>query len=410
MADRQTFDSDSEDEMPPGWEERVTTDGKVYYANHEAQKTQWFHPVTGKKKMVKGELPYGWERNITDDGTVFYVDHINQKTTYTDPRLAFAEEVKDNPLDFRQKFDASSSALQVLMGRDLTGKYAIITGANSGIGFETARSLALHGATVVMACRDLESAKRGKVTILNELAQAKVETMHIDLASLNSVKAFADKYIQTGWPLHILILNAGVFGIGFSMTEDNLEQTFQVNHLAHFYLTRLLVNVLMESAPARVIVVSSESHRMSTLSERDLFEDRVSPPKAGNFWHFDAYNNSKLCNVLFANELNSRLLPHGVVANSLHPGNMMSSGMPRHWWLYRLLFALVRPFTKSMQQGASTTVYCAVAEELSNVGGLYFNNCCRCPPSKAAFSKSMAAALWSLSEKLIDSRERQRVQ
>ncbi|RUS82634.1 hypothetical protein EGW08_009587 [Elysia chlorotica] len=360
--------------------------------------------------MVKGELPYGWERNVTDDGTVFYVDHINQKTTYTDPRLAFAEEIKDSPYDFRQKFDASSTALQVLMGRDLTGKYVIVTGANSGIGFETARSLALHGATVVMACRDLDSAKRGKAAIQDELAQAKVEAMYIDLSSLESVKAFADKYIQLGWPLHVLILNAGVFGLGFKITEDNLEQTFQVNHLAQFYLTKLLVNVLMESAPARVIVVSSESHRMSTLSEQHLVEDRVCPPKAGGFWHFDAYNNSKLCNVLFANELNNRLLPHGVVANSLHPGNMMSSGMPRHWWIYRLLFALVRPFTKSMQQGASTTVYCAVAEELSNVGGLYFNNCCRCPPSNAASSKSMAAALWSLSEKLLDRIDRLRVQ
>ncbi|GFR69832.1 WW domain-containing oxidoreductase [Elysia marginata] len=405
---RQAFDSDSEDEMPPGWEERVTTDGKVYYANHESKKTQWFHPVTGKKKTVKGELPYGWERNVADDGTVFYVDHINQKTTYTDPRLAFAEEVKDSPLDFRQKFDANSTALQVLMGRDLSEKYVLITGANSGIGFETARSLALHGATVVMACRDIASAKQARAAILNELSKAKVEIMHVDLASLASVKMLADKYIQNGWPLHILILNAGVFGVGFSVTEDNLEKTFQVNHLAHFYLTRLLVHVLMASAPARVVVVSSESHRMSSLSEQDLVVERVSPPKASSFWHFDAYNNSKLCNILFANELNCRLMPHGVVANSLHPGNMMSSGLARHWWLYRLIFALVRPFTKSMQQGASTTVYCAVAEELSNVGGLYFNNCCRCPPSKPTFSKSMATALWSLSEKLLDRRERQR--
>ena len=106
---------------------------------------------------------------------------------------------------------------------------------------------------------------------------------------------------------------------------------------------------------------------MSTLSERDLFEDRVSPPKAGNFWHFDAYNNSKLCNVLFANELNSRLLPHGVVANSLHPGNMMSSGMPRHWWLYRLLFALVRPFTKSMVSSSRSSNQVSAAENLTMI-------------------------------------------
>ncbi|CAG5128309.1 unnamed protein product [Candidula unifasciata] len=399
----QVFDSDSEDELPPGWEERVTTDGKVYYANHETQNTQWKHPVTGKKKVVKGELPYGWERSVTEDGTMFFVDHINQKTTYTDPRLAFAEEVKDSPLDFRQKYDGSSTALQILHGKDLTGRFVLITGANSGIGFETARSLALHGATVVMACRNVQSAHECRARILQERPEAKVEVMFIDLASLKSVQQFADDYEDMGWPLHILILNAAIFGTGYIQTEDNLEATFQVNYLSQFYLTKLLVNIMMRSAPGRVVVVSSENHRFSDLKENNLTVEKLSP-KTHTYWHMMAYNNSKLCNILFANELNCRLSPHGIVANSIHPGNMMSSGLSRNWWLYRLLFALVRPFTKSMQQGAATTVYCAVAEELGNVGGLYFNNCCRCPPCKLAENKSMAVALWSLSEQILNSR------
>ncbi|XP_005103964.1 WW domain-containing oxidoreductase [Aplysia californica] len=397
----QMFDSDSEDELPPGWEERVTTDGKVYYANHETRNTQWKHPVTGKKKVVKGELPYGWERNVMEDGTVYFVDHVNQKTTYTDPRLAFAEEVKDTPLDFRQKFDGSSTALQVLQGRDLTGKFALITGASCGIGLETARSLAIHGATVVMACRNMEAAHAGRALILAEQPKAQVEVLHVDFCCLRSVKDMAEQYQQKGWPLHLLILNAGVFGLPHSTTEDGLETTFQVNHLAQFYLTKLLINTLMRSAPARVIVVASESHRFSDLKESNISLDKLSP-KSGQYWHMSAYNNSKLCNILFSNELNSRLSPHGITANALHPGNMMSSQLSRYSWFYQIIFTLVRPFTKSMQQGAATTVYCSIADELTNVGGLYFNNCCRCLPTKSAENKALAVTLWSISEHFLN--------
>lgn len=107
-------DSDSEDELPPGWEERVTVDGSVFYANHLTKATQWTHPRTGKKKKVSGELPFGWERcTDKDTGKVVYVDHENKRTTYTDPRLAFAVEEKEHVHDFRQRFDASSTALQV---------------------------------------------------------------------------------------------------------------------------------------------------------------------------------------------------------------------------------------------------------------------------------------------------------
>ncbi|KAK7115495.1 WW domain-containing oxidoreductase-like [Littorina saxatilis] len=397
------LDTDSEDEMAPGWEERVTVEGKVYYANHETKVTQWTHPSTGKKKTVKGELPYGWERCFGDDGTVFYVDHINKKTTYTDPRLAFAEEVKSSIMDFRQKFDGSSTALQILHGRDMGTKYVLVTGANSGIGLETARSLALHGATVIMACRNLNAARECRAAIVKEMPKAKVEVMHLDLASLRSVREFAETYKNTGWPLHILILNAAVFGVPWQETEDGLELTFQVNHLAHFYLTLLLQPVLVKSAPARVVVVSSESHRFSGLTKETVNLESLSPP-ASKYSDIRAYNHSKLCNVLFANMLCTKLGTQRVTVLSLHPGNMMSSSLARHWWLYRLLFTLVRPFTKSMQQGAATTVYCAVAKELEGVGGLYFNSCCRCEASPKAHDPDLAETLWQFSVKLLQSK------
>lgn len=126
-------ESDSEDELPPGWEERVTVDGSVFYANHLSKATQWTHPRTGKKKRVSGDLPFGWERCVDKNtGKVIYVDHENKRTTYTDPRLAFAEEEKEHIHDYRQRFDASSTALQVLHGRDLSKQVALITGANTG--------------------------------------------------------------------------------------------------------------------------------------------------------------------------------------------------------------------------------------------------------------------------------------
>ncbi|KAH9499101.1 hypothetical protein Btru_006692 [Bulinus truncatus] len=268
----QLFDSDSEDELPPGWEERVTTDGKVYYAKLKISDFH-FPPVCSKivKSVLSTDLPYGWERS-----------------------------------------------------------------------FETARSLALYGAMVVMACRNLQAAHEARAKILQEQASAKVEVMHLDLASLKSVKMLADQYEEKGWPLHILVLNAGVFGIGFSLTGDNLETTFQVNHLSHFYLTKLLVNTLMKSAPARVVVVSSESHRVFRIQCNQAWErGRAKPVNC------------------------TRTI-------------------------------------EAQQQGAATTVYCAVAEELNSVGGLYFNNCCRCQPSKQADSKTLAVALWSLSEQILN--------
>ncbi|KAI4902701.1 hypothetical protein NFI96_028976, partial [Prochilodus magdalenae] len=144
-------DTDSEDELPPGWEERSTKDGWVYYANHEEMKTQWEHPKTGKKKRCAGDLPYGWEQETDDKGQIFYVDHINKRKTYFDPRQAFTiEDIQVKP----KRYDGNTAALEILQGHDLSNKVIVITGGNSGIGFETARSFALHGAHVIIACRN----------------------------------------------------------------------------------------------------------------------------------------------------------------------------------------------------------------------------------------------------------------
>ena len=156
-----------------------------------------------------------------------------------------------------------------------------------------------------------------------------------------------DRRARLPRPLHILILNAGVFAVPHCMTEDGLERTFQVNHLSNFLLVQLLEKHLLTSAPSRVIVVSSESHRFSFLTCENIDHEYLSPQSSSRFVPMVAYNDSKLCNVLFANQLNRRLGKHKVACYSVHPGNMISTSLSRNWWFYRMLFALVRPFTKS---------------------------------------------------------------
>nr|XP_009943679.1 PREDICTED: WW domain-containing oxidoreductase [Opisthocomus hoazin] len=323
--------------------------GQLSLTRHLEEKTQWEHPKSGKRKRVAGGLPYGWEQETDENGQVYFVDHINKRTTYLDPRLAFT--VEDNPVKptTRQKYDGNSTAMEILQGHDLSGKVVIVTGANSGIGFETAKSLALHGAYVVLACRNTSRGNDAVQRILVEWHKAKVESMTLDLASLQSVQHFAEAFKSKNVPLHVLICNAALFGAPWCLTEDGLESTFQVNHLGHFYLVQLLEDVLRRSSPARVVVVSSESHRFTEIKDSSgkLDFSLLSPSKK-EYWAMLAYNRSKLCNILFSNELNRRLSPHGVTSNSVHPGNMIYSSIHRNWWVYTLLFTLARPFTKSM--------------------------------------------------------------
>uniref|UniRef100_A0ABM5EU69 WW domain-containing oxidoreductase n=1 Tax=Pogona vitticeps TaxID=103695 RepID=A0ABM5EU69_9SAUR len=161
-------DTDSEEELPPGWEERTTKDGWVYYANHLEERTQWDHPKSGKRKRVAGDLPYGWEQETDANGQVYFVDHINKRTTYLDPRLAFTVEDSPAKPSAKQKYDGSTTAMEILQGRDMSGKTVIVTGANSGIGFETAKSLALHGAHIILACRNMVRANEAVQRILEE--------------------------------------------------------------------------------------------------------------------------------------------------------------------------------------------------------------------------------------------------
>ncbi|CAO1365959.1 unnamed protein product [Diamesa hyperborea] len=392
-------ETDSEDELPPAWEERVTNEGHVYFLNHVTKSTQWTHPRTSKMKKVKGDLPLGWQKSVGEDGKILYTHSEKNLSSFTDPRLAFAvEETNNSQSTIRQRFDASSTANAVLHGKDLCGKVALITGANSGIGLETAKTLALHGCEIIFACRSESSALEAIEAINLERKGSKLTFMKLDLSSLKSVQSFCTEVKKNYQLINYLILNAGVFALPHTLTEDGFETIFQVSHLSHHFMTLELSPLLTHES--RVVVLSSESHRFANLPSNGLTREILNPSQS-KFWSMMAYNNAKLCNVLFARELAKKWLHRGVCVFAVHPGNMISTNITKNWWFYRFLFAIVRPFTKSMQQGCATTVFTATAEELTGLTGIYLNNCYICEPSKLAQNDAMSEDLWNISQKMI---------
>ena len=390
-------ETDSEDELPPGWEERATIDGQVYYANHLVKSTQWTHPRTGKRKTVSGSLPFGWEQRHLPDNKILYVNHQEEKTSYVDPRLAFAKEIVDpgdGLKDFRQRFDASSNALQVLHGQDLSQKIAIVTGGNSGIGFETARTLARAGCLVILACRSLSKAESSVADILEERPHAKCKALHLDLTSLASVEAFHAEFQKQFSKLDILILNAGIFGVD-QRTQDGLESTFQVNYLSQFYLANLLKPLLMKSTMPKMVTLSSESHRFSLKTESADFMHLSAASNHSTY----AYNDSKLFQLMFV--LQADTLWDKIHCIAVHPGNMVCSGLTRHWWPYKFIFNLVRPFMKSLQQAAASVIFATAAPEMNYVGGIYVNNCVPCQPSQVAQNQKFRHILWQTSLRIL---------
>lgn len=196
---------------------------------------------------------------------------------------------------------------------DVAGRVAIVTGSNTGIGKETAMGLARYGVHVILACRNMTLANEARAHIIRETGNQNIRCMKLDLSSFKSIRKFADEFLATDSPLHILINNAGVMGMKRRLTEDGLEEHIGVNHFGHFLLTMLLLRRLIESKPSRVISVSSYGHRVVTMRKDDLMGEK-------NYNRFFAYCQSKLANVYFANALAKRLANTGVTSNSLHPG------------------------------------------------------------------------------------------
>ena len=270
----------------------------------------------------------------------------------------------------------------------------LITGCNAGIGYETARALAAHGAHVFVACRTRAKANETIERIRAAHPQAKLSPVELDLSSFARIRqAVSQLEIDA---LHVLICNAGLFMAEYKPTADGIESTVGVCHYGHFLLTTLLIDKLRKGAPARVVVVASESHRYPARLDVARF-----PLQSRNFKNLIAYGQAKLANVLFANELTRRYRDQGIVANSLHPGSMIGTSIFRDSLPARLLALGLRPFTKSIEQGAATTVYCATADELAQTGGEYFRDCKPHPMSRGARDAEVAKQLWELTEQRV---------
>lgn len=270
----------------------------------------------------------------------------------------------------------------------------LVTGCNAGIGFETARALAAHGAHVIVACRTLDKAAATVERIRAAHPQAKLTPLAIDLGSFASIRQAASS-IDVDL-LHVLLCNAGLYMGEYSTTTEGIESTVGVCHYGHFLLTSLLLDKLRRAAPARVVMVSSESHRYPSRLDLSRF-----PLEARNFKNLIAYGQAKLANVLFANELTRRYRDAGIFANSLHPGSMIGTSIFRNSLSAKLVGLAFRPFAKSIEQGAATTVYCATASELTGAGGQYFRDCRPRAMSQGARDSEVAKRLWERTEAFI---------
>ena len=294
----------------------------------------------------------------------------------------------------KRQYNARTSADDVVEGHDLSGKSIIVTGANTGIGYQTARALASIGGVVTLACRNTEAAEQACQKIRQQHPEANVTAMRLDLSDLNSVSKFAKEYPQD--TLSLLINNAGSSAPRLMTTAQGFERTVGVCHIGHFLLTELLMPKLLAAQSSRVVMVSSESHRYpAQLDFKNLGKAQ------GPYRSMRAYGQAKLCNVLMADELQRRYGSQGLTACSVHPGALVTTDFGRESMLFRAAFWLASPFTKNPNQGAATTVYCALHEPASEIAGGYFSHCQRARQTPEAKDPQVAARLWSLSEQWV---------
>ena len=308
-------------------------------------------------------------------------------------------------------FGMTSTTDDVLSGIDLTGTHVLVTGASAGLGVETTRALAAHGASVTMAVRDLAKAEAARAGILTTVPDADLELRRLDLASLASVRAFTTAYLADGRPIDLLIGNAGIMACPQGITADGFELQFGTNHLGHFLLVRDLLPMLTATPGKRVVLLSSSGHRISDVDLDDPgFERTPYDP-------WVAYGRAKTANVLCAVALDRRLADHGSQAMALHPGGIVTE-LGRHLTDESLaqLQALRppgdQPFWKSVEQGAATTCYAATAPELTGQRAWFYEDCGRAeitddplaPKGVRAYAldADRAEALWRLSDRLVD--------
>jgi retinol dehydrogenase 14 len=278
---------------------------------------------------------------------------------------------------------------------DISGKTILVTGATSGIGLHASIELARRGARVAIVGRDPARTEMSLATVRREGGAKDVSALLCDFSSQSAIRRLADAFRAGNDRLDVLVNNAGGVNRTRSTTVDGIETTFAVNHLGPFLLTNLLADLIVNSAPARVITVASIGHRQGTLDFDDLGFER-------GYSIMRAYARSKLANVLFASELARRLAGTNVTSNSLHPGSVDTriwSGAP--WWARPIIQILFRPFFISAEEGGSYIVALATRPDLANVSGKYFEKADMVEPSALGVDRSLARRLWETSAALV---------
>jgi NAD(P)-dependent dehydrogenase (short-subunit alcohol dehydrogenase family) len=318
-------------------------------------------------------------------------------------------------------FGATSTTDEVLEGVNLSGKRILVTGVSAGLGVETARTLAAHGAQVVGAARDLNKAKAATEQVCAQAAKGGgLELVELDLASLKSVRACADALVSAGKPFDLVIANAGIMACPKSQTSDGFETQFGTNHLGHFVFVNRIASLLKSGS--RLVNLSSAGHRFSDVDLDDPNFERTP------YTEFGAYGRSKTANILFAVEFDRRHKANRVRATAVHPGGIQTE-LSRHMTpeiRQQLTARLERinpanaaaglpPFTyKTIPQGAATSVWAGVVARADDVGGRYCEDCHVAERGEGveamagvrayALAPDHAKALWAKSEEMVGER------
>jgi len=277
----------------------------------------------------------------------------------------------------------------------MAGKVVLITGGTGGIGKATAIGLAAIGARVGITGRDLARAEQAAADIRSASENPAVDAFAADMTSQAEVRRLAATVLDAYPRLHVLVNNVGGFWAHRHPTADGLERTFALNHLAPFLLTNLLLDRLKASAPARVVTVSSGAQSMGRIDFDDL-------QGALNYSGQRAYNQSKLANIMFTNELARRLDGAGVTATSVHPGVVRTNfGAEDQAWFFTIISRVVRPLLKTPAQGAQTPIYLASSPDMDGISGQFFVNRKPKTANKVAYDTDMTARLWRVSADLV---------
>ena len=280
------------------------------------------------------------------------------------------------------------------MPRVMEGKTCLVTGASDGIGYVAARELALKGASVIAVGRNASKTHGAVMRIIDETRNDDISYFIADLSSQSAVRRLAEQVRERTSRLDVLLNNAGAIFLSQQTSIDGLEMTFALNHMGYFLLTNQLLDLLRQSTPARIINVSSSSHRSpGSFRLEDL-------PKPGSNRGYRAYGRSKLCNILFTYELSRRLEGTGITVNALHPGLVRTNIARNNGALGRVVNFFIGARGIDAVHGAKTLVYLAASNEVEEVTGKYYVDCRPVSSSRLSYDPKLAEGLWELSERL----------